>query len=370
MPIRLSGLLFLLCLTSCIDPITLDTDGDPQNLVVEGFISNVSFNQRQEVYPDPQPFLVKLSRASRVSNERDEPVLQAAVKIIDDHGGIYVLTDNENTGEYRLPDPDFMALPGYAYKLVITTAEGKTYESGYESLPEGPPLDSVSRKFEERLVAEDVGGEKSFLYIDGVEVSALLPENTPSETRYYRYEVLPSWVYTAAVASENSPNRTCYITNANYFRKINVKTDKAGNIPFPLFFLEIEGNARLNEDFSALIVQYEYTKESYEFWEKLKTQQESAGGIFDPPPFKIHGNIVNVDDPAEEVFGLFSVTSESSIRWFINQYQQPFPYLYTNPCIPVPGVPFIPRPECTSCLDYASGSTFITNQKPEWWRNY
>jgi hypothetical protein len=59
------------------------------------------------------------------------------------------------------------------------------------------------------------------------------------------------------------------------------------------------------------------TEAHYKFKRQLKLQMESEGGLFDPPPYQIQGNIRNAVDGEERVLGYFSAygTDEKYIQF-------------------------------------------------------
>ncbi|MDN5203427.1 DUF4249 domain-containing protein [Fulvivirgaceae bacterium BMA10] len=363
-------ILSIFCFSTCVDPIEFDTSSEPARLVVEGFISDLSAAERSDPYAIESYFKVKLSISSPVSNQRDEVVSGATVKIVDDSGGEIILQEFSESGEYYIIDQHFKAQESREYKLQIITNDGKTYESLPERVHKAKSQDWPYYELDEKLIIQDIGGKKEPNLIKGINVFTNLPDNETTETAYYRWDIIPTWVYIAPLPSDNSPLKTCWVTNDYYFKDIVLHEDNLGkgNYPKQLFFLPVTGNDKLKHDFSVLIRQFSLSEKAYDFWESLKKQRESVGSIFDPPPFTIKGNIINVNDPDDRVLGYFSVASESEKRWFVNIHELPYTLEESNPCDPPPGVPNIPTPDCLSCFEYGGGSTSITNQKPPWWR--
>jgi len=354
---------------ACIDPIDFDTGDEPRRLVVEGLITNNSFYERLSWPAPPEHFYVALRWTSEVNNERDETISDAIVRLIASDGNTYEYVWVDDQQRYLLAHPEFGAEPGISYFLRITLASGEVYESGKDELHPAPPIAELEENYTIRLKEIQVGPETEFIEQRGVELRVNLPEHN-QETRYYRWNITPSWVYETSMLPEGNPNKTCYATNDFYFQKINVRRDRSGGYSQTLFFLETDDNDRIEKDFTAFITQYSLSPEAFEFWDELALQQEIGGGIFDPPPFPLVTNIRNVNDPEEKVSGFFIVAHESATRWYINQDELPYQIEFTDRCEPIPGVPFIPPQGCTNCLEYPGGNTAITNQKPVWWRDY
>ncbi len=71
----------LLLLTACIDPITFETGSEPRRLVVDGYISNISFTEQAQKPAPPVRFYVALRWTSDVGNVRDEVISNAEVSL-------------------------------------------------------------------------------------------------------------------------------------------------------------------------------------------------------------------------------------------------------------------------------------------------
>lgn len=75
--------------------------------------------------------------------------------------------------------------------------------------------------------------------------------------------------------------------------------------------------------YSILVKQRALTKEAYTYYDKLKKTTENLGGLFDPQPGQVTGNIKNLSNPGEVVLGYFSGGSEVSERIFIKVNELP-----------------------------------------------
>ena len=363
-------IIWILLASSCIEPIDFETGEEPRRLVVEGLISNNSYIDRQAQPGPAERFHVSLSWTSEVTNEFDELIRDAKVELLNSDGEIIPYVWNQVAERYEIPFENFKAIDGVKYQLRIELASGEIYMSDEEELHVAPPISQVSVTNETRIKEIQVQGQTSIVEQRGVHLAVSLPEHSDQETYFYRWKVVPGWVFESSMLNAGNPNKTCYITNKFYFQKINVRADRSGGYDETLFFLETDDNDRVEYDFTALIIQYSLSPEAFGFWDELALQQQSGGGIFDPPPFPLSSNIRNINDPEEKVSGYFMVAHESVKRWFINKSELPYNLTFPDPCEPIPGVPFIPPAGCSNCLDYAGGHTEITNQKPSWWREY
>jgi len=65
------------------------------------------------------------------------------------------------------------------------------------------------------------------------------------------------------------------------------------------------------------------------------------------------------------------VVHESATRWYLNGSEIPYEIqLGGDPCVPPPGTPNIPTPNCLDCTQYRGGASAISTNKPTWWREY
>ncbi len=361
--------LILVILSACIEPIDFETGQEAPRLVVEGLISNNSYQDRQS-FPGPaERFYVSLRWSRDVSNELDEVIGDANVELIASNGDVIQYAWNPENKRYENPFDDFKAIEGIKYRIKVQLSSGETYLSDEEYLHLAPPISKLDTSFETRVKEIQIRNETLIVNQRGVVLSVDLPKHNDGKTYYYRWKVVPGWIFESSLLSDDNPNKTCYITNKYYFKKINVQEDRSGGYDVPLFFLETDDNEKIEHDFTALIIQYSLSPDAYTFWENLALQQQSGGGIFDPPPFPLNSNIQNINNPQENVSGYFMVAHESVTRWFIRESELPYSISFSDPCEPIPGDEFFqPPPECGNCLRYQGGHSTITNQKPEWWR--
>ena len=147
--------LFLL-FNRCDEPfIPVLDEGDTQHLlVVEGLITD-----------EAGAFGVSLTSTVPVYDERNtitdyKPVTGAVVQITDDSGNSYLLLENR-AGWYETEEKDLQGIPGNTYTLLITSAEGKQYESSPVLMQEGHDIDTVHYEevtrthFDQEIVYEE-----------------------------------------------------------------------------------------------------------------------------------------------------------------------------------------------------------------------
>src|SRR5205085_5124378 len=84
-----------------------------------------------------------------------------------------------------------------------------------------------------------------------------------------------------------------------------------------------KGSIKLSIKYSILLEQKALTEEAYNYWLNLKKNTESLGGLFDPLPSEITGNIHSLRNPNEAIIGYFSGGSVEKKRIFINANEIP-----------------------------------------------
>ena len=362
---RLRYILFFLIIAGCVEPYNFRiTDNEP-TLVVEAFVSDKSFNETLTYPSDGRYFTVKLSWTGDVINIRAVLVSGAYVRLVSDSNEEWQYLEISNSpGIYELPDKDFKAEPGKQYKLVITVPGDDDYESDWEKLPStvAPPMGSIT--FEETsILKKQPGGLTPLL---GVVPKLSVTVNNTGETLYYRWKLDPTWIYVAPLAATQggpSNGRTCWATSPYYLNNFVLQEDHGGGYDKELFFMDVEQNERVLEEFSLLAVQHTLSENNYYFWKEMQGLNQE-GSIFDTPPFNLKTNFSSAS--GKKVSGYFGVVGEQATRWYFNI--RDLSYGIDNWLIPacsLPCGPGCPPPNCTSCLRYEGGTP--TNVKPVWW---
>ena len=365
MRISLLVIVLLGIFSGCVEPIDFPVDSEPPRLVVEGLISNVSFNDRINQPTDAFPFYVRLGWTSEVGNERDPVIRDAEITLFSTDGNFWEYAWSDNYQRYLLPYEEFKAEPGLGYYLEIVLSGGQRYVSETEYMVVSPDIGQIEFVPETKVEVQEIESGSEIIEQRGIRAYTNIEPHSDNETYHYRWDVVPSWIFEASLGRE--PFIRCWVTNLYYFNKVNLRIDRAGGYPQDLFFLESDGNRRIEWQFSAWVTQYSLSQDAYRFWEEISIQQQSGGGIFDPPPFELSTNIRNTANETEKISGFFMVAYESSTRWYFNSDDLPYDIEFQDPCRPPPGVPNIPTPDCLDCRAYAGGASSITNVKPNWW---
>lgn len=278
---RSQNILSLVCLSfliGCLEPISLDLPDGQSRRVVYGWISDKAGDSQ-----------VKLSWSNSFNSNQAYETIDNADVYVRESGGRQIDFLPIGDGVY-LPSVDDMELQmGIAYRLWVIT-EGDTLISSFEIPKSTPPIDSAFTSFlvdpEQYAVNEDQ--ENYYL-------SALI--NDEEGTRnYYRWKI-----YVNGELQSRSSDLFLFddlFTDGNRFRV------DASNVLFAL------GD-------SISFEQYSLTSGAYEYYEAIQAQ--TANNTLGPnaKPTNIVGNMQNISDPDQEIFGYFGASQVqlvSSVR--------------------------------------------------------
>lgn len=327
-----------------------------EGIAVEGFVSNMSYN---DLLPLPQParyFTVKVFNLGKVKNLRNSPVEGAEIELHDSMGEVYDYAEIDN-GEYGLFYEDFKAQEGRTYKIIIRLSTGVVIESDFEVLPSAMPLGEVHI---EELIEEkydNVKGEQVIVELEGMNLNITTEPNKSNAPKYYKWDFMTTWIFNARRADDQSPVKYCWATSKYYLEEFVLLEDVKGDTKAELFFLETL-NPRLNHGFSVLIRQTLMSEDYYSFWNEI-LKQKSQSELFAPPPYNIH---TNVSSDELEVFGYFAVVDEKYTRWYFDKHEVENYGGHVETCHDAPSYPL----SCYDCREftYDGPATHIT---PTWW---
>lgn len=309
---RLARTLFLLTImTGCLTPLERFSAYDGGQVVIYG-----------EVTPIEETNIVFVGRTS-FRERLPEPELQAAVTLVDDTGNEFAYWANPETGKYHLPG--FEGIPGRTYFVRVTLPEGKTYESQPEKMPEPLGTDEIYHVIEEAEYTDQDGivSERLFLKIYS---NHTLPEtNDPLYIKWHVEEV-----YVLSPTDFPDPfgdvPPSCYIRQqVDPQRIILFDTDNVNTSHIPsLHIVSRLIDPTFKERHYFTTYQSILSREAHEYWRQVDIVANQVGSIFDAPPARVRGNIVNIMDPSEEVHGYFQAVNQSFNRFYILPDDLPF----------------------------------------------
>ncbi|MEO1260055.1 MAG: DUF4249 domain-containing protein [Bacteroidota bacterium] len=308
--------LIVFSLPACIDELNVETPDAQRLLVVEGFIDT-----------NPGPHRIKLSRSAKYGSILDDAIqneTNATVWVRDEEGDQVFLSESTD-GLYETPT-NFSAEVGKKYTLNITLNSGERYISTSEEVQAVPPIDEaiIVTDAPFRLGAEayarwqDPAGIDNFylLEADGIYVLNSRPELFVARNPFGNPVPMPKDCCDRCYVSEFSVDTEIHLLKDNNSDG-NVQTELAGFVP--------DDGRRFMERYMVAIKLSSLTKEAFQFLELIKEQLSIEGNIFDPPPAKIRGNMINLDNPDEDVIGYFRASAVSSDTIFVTGEELPDP---------------------------------------------
>jgi len=330
-------ILFLLC-AGCKEkyeaPVESPTTG---YLVIEGTVNNGPGNTN-----------FRLTRTTKLGNEAIIFEKGAQVKIEGENNITYNLTE-KTTGNYSADNLNLNS--NQKYRLRIKTSGGKEFLSDFVEVKKNPPIDSISWK------REDDGGLQ--LYVN--------THDDQNKTRYYQWEYAETWEFHSThrsslkyvilqVPGPNNPIMSvdyrypitrsydttiikCWQTNSSTSLQLGSTIRLEKDIVYLPIVAIPPKSWKLGVLYSLFVKQYTWTKEGYEFLEKMKKNTEITGSVFDAQPSELKGNIHNLSDPAEPVVGFFNICNIEEKRIYISANQVPdWGYFMSCPEIIIPNI--------------------------------
>lgn len=310
-------LLFFLC--GCIDPFPVEVSEGESLLHVEGYITT-----------DPGPHTIKLTRTATYGSvfvDFIRRVSQATVGIQEvESGQVTFLTETE-TGTYVTPN-GFSAEIGKSYSLRILTRDGEEYVSEPQNTLPVPEIDSLAYRTIVIPTTNRLFPKSGLQFISFF-------KDPPGERNFYHWKIenrisrvstFPELYRPRGSLPEDPPQPKdcctyCFVPDMVPFRNIFIAEDTGfdGLATSQIAgFLEDNGFRfmhRFRFDFQQMAI----SAETYRYLRLIDQQLSLTGSVFDPPPARLRGNIINLNDPDETVLGHFFSADVVSKRIYLRR---------------------------------------------------
>lgn len=273
-------------------------------LVVDGFI-NVGGTGETNIV---------LSRTKNLTDTVVSiPENRARVNIISATGANYAMQELGN-GVYTIGSATLPA--NTQYKIAITAADGKRYESELVAVKPTPAIDSISW-------VQDTAGVHVFANTHD-------PSNT---TRYYRWQYVLTWEYRSQLETPwGLSNNVIFVRNFTDYTHVCYQTTLSTDVLLgssaalsqdvismaPLFSIP-PNDSMLAYRMSIQLKQYALSPQAYAYWQIIRKNSQELGTLFDLQPSQLEGNIHCIDNPSEPVVGFLTVGTETEKRIFIKK---------------------------------------------------
>lgn len=305
-------LFFLLVVSACIEPLDVEIEGNGSNLlVVEGGITT-----------EEGPHIVQITRTAKFGSIFDgviERETGALVSIRDDSGSIVILEETFD-GVYSTSD-SFRGEVGSSYTLLIETVSGEVFNSIPEKIEKVPEISRLYSEYNEqptqnalqsitgmelKVDFQDDPGVRNYLYwtYKGTyQINARPDLNIDSESG----NVVPLDCCTVCYSQESRPIPTLYQDN----------TLDGLIVTVPIGLIQDDG-VRFVDKYYVEVTQRSLSFEAFQFFSLVNQQLSIDGDIFDPPPATIRGNLININNPDENVLGFFAASDATTEQMFIS----------------------------------------------------
>ncbi|GAB3225286.1 DUF4249 family protein [Algoriphagus aestuariicola] len=298
-------ILLCLVLTACIDEIYLSVPSSESNLVIDAWLGRTSEQSYVRVYRSA-PFL------SGTREPRYSKVPTSEIYVEDETGGRVYFRNTSDTTLAYWPSKGQVFPSGRKYRLHLTTQQGK-YESDWVLMPEATTEGDFQIVAREKLVYVISGNTPIQVPGTTAELNLNLTNSSMEEVGYLIEAKGISEVFTTGGPENCVCN--CYLDQPYIFTGMNLESSGTRNSPKPVTLAELEitslGRFYLQSTIKTV------SKANFDYLQQINKQQRSTGSIFDPAPFKIRGNVKNVNYPEQEVLGNFTVFQENTFNQMI-----------------------------------------------------
>jgi len=230
------SILTLVMLFACIKPFNPAIESTVENkYVVSGKITDTEGWQE-----------VNISLSSPIEIPIYTPIAGCQVTIKDDIGNSFQL-EEYNSGSYRIWLGEEYLIPGTAYMVRVQTPSGEIIESTYDTMQEGPHLDSVYYEI------EDLPTSNPDEFLRGIQYYVDLHAESV-ECRNYKWEIDHTYETHAANAKEyyydggwhqidppDSSTYVCWTTSLvkNVYTLSTEDLSQNTHIKYPLHFVDV-----------------------------------------------------------------------------------------------------------------------------------
>ena len=260
------------------------------------------------------------------------PELNAQLLIQSSNGTVISLADTAGNGIYVSTPLNLD--PSQKYQLSVTTSDGHKYLSDFVTPKAAPPIDSLIFLLTNNPVTVS---QQLNVYINS--------HDPTNNTRYYRWEYSETWqhqaIYNTVWGVKNDtiyplgPGESTYncwtnahSTNILLGSSINLSSDVISQVQIASFQ---QNDPKLDVKYSMLVRQFPLDFEAYTYWSTIQKNSQTLGGLFDPQPSQIKGNMHSLTNPSDPVLGYISASSVQEKRLFIDN-----PGWKSNPLINCP----------------------------------
>jgi hypothetical protein len=293
----------LLLFSGCFKEIFFENVPDEQILVVQGTITDV-----------PSSRTIFLSYTAPFGQQNGERISAAQIDLIDDKGKKWPYVEVLK-GRYVMRDSQLRILPGERYFVEIKLANGEAFRSELQKMPRSSQIDDL------RLTFNQLEDDRPLRV--WADVSALGNQDGTflrwSLLRIARKQEVDQFRIRPFSLDIPTP-KTCYITySVNEQSILLFGTERKDDFKLKQQELAAIPTDRTFADRNMVqVVQYSLPEAAYQYYRKINTITNQVGTIFDPPPAKVRGNILQTTDPDRIILGYVDLAAVDTAVAFVN----------------------------------------------------
>lgn len=340
----------LFMLSSCISDLDFDTVKDSQRILTV---------QASLVKGNPHVFTARVQTLAGFATTSAGGIGNKVTLYNDlgQHIDIPRVGILEFTLEIPEDSPDFAIEDFMNFNIKVESNDGRAFESSMEQLLPVPKIEELNFNVVKRLEPGPLG--------DLVPMTRLeFTINTPTLIPNSQDIVNLRWTFEEVYRLTDDRGKVCYITQGlgAIVEKVFInpgfqpvtRLDDFELLIGVITTTQAEGNYFIT-------LQQSLSPTASVYFEAVSELVDRDASIFTGPAGKIASNIVNVDDPNEDVFGYFYATTIDTVRVFISPESVGFP---STRCPAVSNRPVAcPDIVCCDCLE----ANRSTTEQPIWW---
>lgn len=292
----------MIFLFGCVEPIIIDSLGEVESqLIVEGWINDVD-----------EVVVVRLG-TSTADGVGENTLGPGAIVTIVDSSGKTVLLDEVIPGVFATVSDSIMGVVGETYTLNVFLRDGRSYESEGVTIPE-PVQFGATR--DEPIVNRGFTDDQIPFVSYSKDIFTEL-QNTP-EDHFVRIETR-GWANVRVDYPLEAPGPLqCWQIRDPVNREIILANNAGVNVDaYEIEITNVPVDVRMN--YVVDLFANSMSREAFVFWSEAQRQLGRGGGVFDPPFAPVVGNMRNVDDQDEVVFGYFHAFAQTMTRYCFSQ---------------------------------------------------
>jgi hypothetical protein len=302
-------LLLIPLIYGCVDPISFETGTDSSQIIIYGHFSQLQ-----------QDYTIDISRTSGFGI-LPNPISGACVKIMDGIGNFADYQEVE-PGKYLLTPDKLQGVPGRSYQIEIILADGISFLSMPQVLPE--PVEPDDLYFEIGST-QILGGSGSLIdkTVLNVFIDTPLPSSSEAIT-HLRWTVEEVYSFVDRSCGPFDPAETCYFIDPIDDAEVLLFENQGGGQDYLTRFRIRTRELVPFDEFTArhyfLVSQHTISKQEFDYWEKIDAVANQSGNLFDVQPAAVSGNIYQKGDEQVFALGYFAVNAEIKLRTFTTPF--------------------------------------------------